>query len=228
MTWIKSLISFVFPGYCISCHERLPKGVPHICKTCFDKLPRYEGMETFYHPQDRVEGFVPFSEIRSDLIFSKHSDTRELIHLIKYDGYPELGYDLARHFAQRHLDRGHFSDISTIIPVPIAPHRLRTRGYNQSSFIAKGFGDIYQCPVIEDAIRRTSGSTQVRRDKESRWQAMQRVFEGKEGALSGKRVLLVDDVLTSGATVIHAAKVLYDVCGVESVSIYTLALDVYL
>lgn len=185
-------------------------------------------METFYHPHDRIEGFVPFSEIRSDLIFTKHSVTRELIHLIKYQGYPELGYKLARDFAHRHKELGHFADISTIIPVPIAPRRLKVRGYNQSSFIAKGFSEAYQCPVIEDALWRTSGNTQTKQDKESRWRSMDGVFEGREGALDGKRVLLIDDVLTSGATIIHASKVLYDTCGAESVSIYTLALDVYL
>lgn len=228
MTWIESLISFLFPGYCISCHERLPKEHRHICDKCFDRLPKYEGMEAFYHPHDRIEGFVPFSEIRSDLIFTKHSVTRELVHLIKYQGFPELGYKLARDFAYRHKELGHFADISVIIPVPIAPRRLKTRGYNQSSFIAKGFAEVYQYPIIEDALWRTSGNTQTKRSKESRWRAMNGVFEGRERALAGKRVLLIDDVLTSGATVIHASKVLYEVCGVESVSIYTLALDVYL
>lgn len=228
MTWIESLISFLFPGYCISCHERLPKEHRHICDKCFDRLPKYEGMEAFYHPHDRIEGFVPFSEIRSDLIFTKHSVTRELVHLIKYQGFPELGYKLARDFAHRHKELGHFADISVIIPVPIAPRRLKTRGYNQSSFIAKGFAEVYQYPIIEDALWRTSGNTQTKRSKESRWRAMNGVFEGRERALAGKRVLLIDDVLTSGATVIHASKVLYEVCGVESVSIYTLALDVYL
>ncbi|WP_278833783.1 ComF family protein [Porphyromonas cangingivalis] len=228
MTWIKSLISFLFPAYCISCHERLPKEHHHICEKCFEQLPKYEGLETFYHPHDRIEGFVPFSEVRSDLIFTKHSVTRELIHLMKYQGFPELGYKLARDFALRHKGLGHFADISAIIPIPVAPRRLKTRGYNQSSFIAKGFGEIYKCPVIEDVLWRTSGNTQTKRDKEARWKAMDGVFEGQEGALAGKRILLIDDVLTSGATVIHASKALYDICGAESVSIYTLALDVYL
>ncbi|MDO4695675.1 ComF family protein [Porphyromonas sp.] len=228
MDWIDSIISFLLPSYCIGCHDRLSKEHAHICDTCFELLPRYEGMETFYHPHDRIEGFVPFSEIRSDLIFTEHSTVRKLIHRIKYEGYPDLGYRIAKHFAMRHLELAHFSDVSAIIPVPITYQRLWSRGYNQSKAIAQGIADAYGLPIVEEALKRTSGSTQTNRDKVSRWEAMGGVFSGKSGVLEGRRVLLVDDVLTSGATVVHAAKALYDDCKVESVSVYTLALDVYL
>lgn len=227
-TWTEALLSFAFPCYCLSCGERLHSPKVHICDGCFDRLPKYEAFELFYHPQDRIEGLVPFSEIRSDLIFTKHSITRQLIHRIKYEGHPELGYKLSKTFAQRHLDLGHYPDISAIVPIPITPQSLRTRGYNQSYYIAQGIAEVYQIPIIEDALIRLPGSTQTRRDKESRWRGMTHAFEGVQDALSSKRVLIVDDVLTSGATVVHAAKTLYATCGVESVSVYTLALDVYL
>ncbi len=227
MSLIGDIVSFFFPTYCIECKKRMSGEDVHICPECFARLPRYEGMEVFYHPYDRMEGLVPFGEIRSDLIFTEESTVRKLIHLIKYSGYPNLGYKLSFRFATRHKELGHFTDTSLIIPMPLAPNRLKHRGYNQAYHIARGLSDVYGYPIVESALSREKSGSQTKRDKTSRWEALAGAFCGVPDSLKGKRVLLVDDVLTSGATVVHAARVLYDVCGVESVSVYTLALDVY-
>lgn len=224
---IKPLADFLYPGFCLGCETRLEGDRHFICPDCFEELPKYEGTERYYGAIDRLQGFVPFTEYQSDLIFRDPSITRTLIHNIKYNDYPMLGYELAKQFAPRHLELKHFIDVTMITPIPLTLSRLRKRTYNQSTYIAKGLAEIYQIPVIEGVLERNpSLGTQTKRGKEARWEHLEKAFLVPEGMnLSGKRILIVDDVLTTGATLINAAKVLID-AGAESVSFYTLALDV--
>lgn len=221
----RALREIICPTYCIACGARLNDTKLGVCSDCFDRLPRAEGLEQYYGGADRLAGHVPLAEVHYDLLFSEVSVTRLLIHDIKYNGLPQQATELVRHFAQRHLEAGHYQDVSCIVPVPIAPNRLKKRGYNQCSFIAKGLSEVYQIPVVEEALLRRNSGTQTNRKKESRWRALEGAFYGNAGVLEGRRVLLVDDLLTSGATLVHAARTLYQECGVESVSIYTLAID---
>lgn len=224
---IKSLVSFIYPAYCVGCEERLEEERRFICPTCFDALPKYQGMEPYYGALERLTGLVPFTEYQSDLIFNNPSVVRTMIHKMKYGGFPTLGTELAREFAPKHLELGHFSDTTMIVPVPLLRSRLHRRGYNQSTFIAKGIADIYELPIAEDVLlRRGRRGTQTQKGKEARWEHAQGAFFVPNNVdISGKRILVVDDVLTSGATLIQSGRALID-AGAESISFYTLALDV--
>lgn len=229
--WSDAVVSFFFPVYCVGCGKRLD-GSTHclVCSQCFDELPKYQGMEPYYKALDRLSGFLPFTEFQSDLIFTNPGLVRKLLHLFKYQGYPMLGYHLTSQFVAHHKSQGHFSDVSMIVPVPLLKSRLRKRGYNQSLYIAKAFAEVYQLPIEEGVlIRNKMGQgTQTKRSKEERWVAMADAFSLASGKdVSGKRILLVDDLLTTGATLIQAGRVLID-HGAESVSFYTLALDTLL
>lgn len=192
-------------------------------------MPKYQGMDLYYGATERLEGFLPFTELQSDLIFKNPSLARTLIHKIKYSGFPSLGYRLARDFAIAHKSLGHFVDVSMVVPVPLLKSRLHHRGYNQSTAIAKGIAEVYHIPLREDALYRVGKrGTQTLRGKEARWKHTQGIFCVPPTIdVSGKRVLVVDDVLTSGATLIQSGRALID-AGAESVSFYTLALDVLL
>lgn len=226
---IKELINFIYPTYCLGCGERLTDDFILICARCYDSMPKYAGMEPYYRAYDRLAGFVPFTEFQSDLIFKNPGLVRTLVHKIKYNGYPNVGYRLTRHFARQHLRVGHFTDVSLIVPIPLLRQRLYRRGYNQSTALAKGFADVYGLPLNESILKRKSGlGSQTNRGKESRWKHMYGAFYVSSKAdVKGRRILIVDDVLTSGATLINAGRALID-AGAESVSFYTLALDVLL
>ena len=218
------LSSTLFPHYCLVCGERLSADRLMICPTCLDLLPRYPGSEALYEAEKRLEGHAPFTEYRSDLGFMHHNPVRDLIHTIKYEDHPELGERLSRLYAPEHLRAGHFADIGVAVPVPLTPSRLRRRGYNQSTYIACGLTDILGIPLDETLLaRRDSHCTQTHRGRESRWESMKKAFYAPHPDLvSRRRVLIIDDVLTTGSTLTACALALM-AAGAESVSYYTLA-----
>lgn len=245
MSLLHELISFVFPCYCVRCHERLEGGRRFICPTCLDALPRYAGIAGGSDAYHRIAGAISFTEYQSSLIFRHDNAVRPLIHAFKYRGFPELAYQLSLHFAREHLAQGHFADCTAIVPVPLTPERLQKRGYNQSLYIAQGLADVYQIPIREDLLyRHSSRDTQTRRKRDERWQKMAGTFylreelQREQGGralseggrslceeLQEERILLVDDLLTTGSTLIHSARPLLE-AGIRSLSLYTLALDV--
>ena len=216
--------STLFPHYCLVCGERLSADRLMICPSCLDLLPRYAGSEALYDAEKRIEGHAPFTEYRSDLGFSHHNPVRDLIHTIKYEGYPELGERLGRLFAPEHLKAGHFADIGVAVPVPLTPSRLRQRGYNQSAHIARGLTDVLGIRLDETLLaRRDSAGTQTHRGREARWASMREAFYVPDpDKVSRRRILIIDDVLTTGATLSACALALME-AGAESVSYYTLA-----
>lgn len=220
----RELSSTLFPHYCLVCGERLSADRLMICPTCLDLLPRYPGSEALYEAEKRLEGHAPFTEYRSDLGFTHHNPVRDLIHTIKYEDHPELGERLSRLYAPEHLRAGHFADIGVAVPVPLTPSRLRRRGYNQSTYIAYGLTDILGIPLDETLLaRRDSHGTQTHRGRESRWESMKKAFYAPHPDLvSRRRVLIIDDVLTTGSTLTACALALM-AAGAESVSYYTLA-----
>lgn len=216
--------STLFPHYCLVCGERLSADRLMICPTCLDLLPRYPGSEALYDAEKRIEGHAPFTEYRSDLGFTHHNPVRDLIHTIKYEGHPELGERLGQLFAPEHLRAGHFADIGVAVPVPLTPSRLRRRGYNQSAYIARGLTGGLGIPLDETLLaRRDSAGTQTHRGREARWASMREAFFVPDpDKVSRRRILIIDDVLTTGATLSACALALME-AGAESVSYYTLA-----
>ena len=216
--------STLFPHYCLVCGERLSADRLMICPTCLDLLPRYPGSEALYDAEKRIEGHAPFTEYRSDLGFTHHNPVRDLIHTIKYEGHPELGERLGQLFAPEHLRAGHFADIGVAVPVPLTPRRLRRRGYNQSAYIARGLTGGLGIPLDETLLaRRDSAGTQTHRGREARWASMREAFFVPDpDKVSRRRILIIDDVLTTGATLSACALALME-AGAESVSYYTLA-----
>ena len=216
--------STLFPHYCLVCGERLSADRLMICPACLDLLPRYPGSEALYDAEKRIEGHAPFTEYRSDLGFTHHNPVRDLIHTIKYEGHPELGERLGQLFAPEHLRAGHFADIGVAVPVPLTPRRLRRRGYNQSAYIARGLTGGLGIPLDETLLaRRDSAGTQTHRGREARWASMREAFFVPDPSkVSRRRILIIDDVLTTGATLSACALALME-AGAESVSYYTLA-----
>ena len=222
------LVDTLFPSYCICCQSRLPAERRFICSTCFEALPRYEENTTYYDVETRLEGYVPYSEYHADLVFTHTNAVRDLIHLIKYRQSPELGRSLVEYFLPGHLEQGHYPDVSIVVPVPLAPKRLRHRGYNQSDFLAAPLAKALGAELMTDAVARRDrepSGTQTVRSRQQRWEHMEGIFSVKvPGTFTGRRVLLVDDLLTSGATLIRLAQTIMS-DGAESVSYYTLAVD---
>lgn len=135
---------------------------------------------------------------RSFIFFHQGGITQSLLHHLKYKGSKEIGYQLGEWFSNDLKDLS----LDVIIPVPLHKSKLRKRGYNQSEYFAKGMGDNLGVRIISDGItREVSTSTQTKKSKVKRWIDLENVYSKAPEHLSGKSVLVVDDVITTGATV---------------------------
>jgi ComF family protein len=154
----------------------------------------------------------------------KGSKYQLLVHQLKYKGMKELGAEMGKQFAIDLLQSNDFSSIDLICPVPLHPLRERKRGYNQSWWIALGMGSQMQKPVsIGNLNRVIANESQTRKNHFERWENVQSIFELRyPEAYSGKHILLVDDVVTTGATIEACAQTILSNTDAR-VSIATLA-----
>lgn len=167
-------------------------------------------------------GRIPVRNATSFLVFNKESRYRNLFHELKYKGQDLIGTEMGRLFGLE-LQGTPFAGVDMIHPVPLHPDKLRKRGYNQSALIAKGIAEILNIPVMSDlVIRTTETQTQTRKSRYDRWENVRNAFQiNYPEALCNKHVLLVDDVITTGATVEACTEALLAISGV-TVSIASL------
>lgn len=191
---------------------------------CWHDLPR-----TNYHTEadNKVAqlfwGRTTVNNATAWLLFRKGSHYQQLIHYLKYKGYREIGRVLGYQFGLE-LTTSPFAGNDIILPVPLHRSRLRVRGFNQSEFIAQGLSEALHIPMMkEPLVRRVQTATQTRKNRYERWQNVADIFIVPEReSVTGKRILLVDDVVTTGATLEAAVNTLLK-AGVASVDIATLA-----
>lgn len=223
--WCSSFVRLLFPRYCVVCGKPLQEGEEGICLRCNMDLPR-----TNYHlrrdnPVERMFwGKMPLERATAFFFYHKGSDSRHILHLLKYGDRKDLGELMGRLMAAELSDSGFFRKVDVIIPVPLHPRRQKARGYNQSECIARGISAVTGIPVDAVSLRRGRHTeTQTRKSAYERWTNVEGVFLlSHPERFAGKQLLLVDDVLTTGATTTACADVFRDVEGVR-ISILTLA-----
>lgn len=207
----KCLGDLFLPRLCAVCDRRLCTEEAAICASCLKDMPR-----TNYHlkKQNPCEelfyGRIPQSSLgRATAWFhyERESPYKQILWHLKYGGQAETGRTAGRIMSKELLRDAFFEGIDLIIPVPLAEKKRRQRGYNQSHFIAKGISEITGLPVITDCLRRiTSNESQTHKNRVERHLNVEGIFEAANGhLLEGKHVLLVDDVMTSGATLLACA-----------------------
>lgn len=173
----------------------------------------------------RMKGRFPFVAATSMLYFVKDSPVQHLLHRIKYQGQQQAGVDLGKMYGAELRVQESWKDIEVIIPVPLHPSRLHQRGYNQSACFARGLGESMQCKVLENGLQRVRATdTQTHMNRQERLKNTDQAFKVKmPEVLKNKHVLLVDDVMTTGATLEACVIPLLDLEGVR-VSLATLAI----
>ena len=225
----RHITDFFFPRSCVSCGRILASGEQFICLPCLTALPR---TRFHLHADNRMEknlwGKLPFERAASWLFYSKASLTYRIIAELKYRGNGDLGLFLGRCMAEELLPSGFFQGISCIIPVPLHSSRLRQRGYNQSGKLAEGIAQRTGIPVCTEAVvRHKKTESQTHKAGFMRWTAMQDAFTCTQpDMLRDKHVLLLDDVMTTGATIVACADACRDIPGIRF-SILTLAVAGY-
>lgn len=220
-----SLLHLFFPRYCVVCGSTLVEGEEAICTRCNIDMPR-----TNYHrvKDNLVErmfwGRIPMERATSYFFYRKGSDFRRILHLLKYGGRKELGAVMGRLMAADLQSADFFKDVDVIIPVPLHPRKRRARGYNQSEWIARGVSQLTGISVdATSVVREKQTETQTRKSTFERWVNVDGIFQLRHPELfAGKHVLIIDDVLTTGATTIACADVFCKVDGIR-ISVLTLA-----
>ncbi|WP_240935468.1 ComF family protein [Hymenobacter sp. HDW8] len=160
----------------------------------------------------------------SYLRFLRRGRVQHLLHQLKYQGQRDIGRVLGRWYGTELADHGFATEFDLIVPVPLHPSKLAKRGYNQSDTFAEGLSMSLQVPWSATALRRTEHtSSQTQKNRAERWQNVAEVFEVNQQAdILNKRILIVDDVLTTGATLEACATALL-AAGCSQVSIATIA-----
>ena len=213
-----------FPHICAGCGTDVLNHESPLCLRCIDQLP----VTNFHvHAGNAVEkhfwGKIPIHGATSYCHFTKSSLIQGLLHQLKYKGNQEIGRFLGQMMGKIIKTSNRFSDVEVLVPLPLYAARQRKRGYNQAAVLCEGMAAAMEVPVITDAIVRLSATaTQTHKNRIERWQNMQGRFMVTDPVVfNNKHVLLVDDVVTTGATLEACGQELLQHC--KQLSIATLA-----
>ena len=191
-----------YPHICVGCGKSLYKEEKYLCLNCLAHLPRTNlhrmannGLEKRFYGKAEIQHATAF------LYFEKATITQKLLHEIKYRGKKEFG-EILGVFLGAELRESRFDEIDAIVPVPLHVNRLKNRGYNQSEWIAKGIAHAMEKPLLTNVLRRIiENPTQTQKGVYERWENVSGIFcsENPE-TVEFKHLLLIDDVITTGAT----------------------------
>jgi ComF family protein len=200
---LEDFVSLFYPRYCHGCYSSLVKGEDLICTQCLLEMPK-----SYYHLQRenpfflKFSGRLPVSHVMTLYKFVKESRVQQVLHALKYKQQPELGEMLGKVYGHDLLEADFKSSFDLIVPVPLHVSRLRIRGYNQSEKFGKGLSQMLQVPCDDSCMaRKAPTETQTHKTKLTRWENVESIFHVvNPKPIAEKRILLVDDVVTTGAT----------------------------
>ncbi len=200
----KDFTSLFFPNYCLACNNTLVKGEEIVCTMCIAEMPQnnhHLDHENSLHA--RLVFRIPVIYAMAFLKFAKNSRVQHLLHALKYKNHPEIGVFLGKVYGSKLIDAGFSSEFDLILPIPLHASRRRKRGYNQSEKFAEGLSKKLDIPFSDTLLERTINTqTQTKKSRLNRWENVSDVFLLKDSSvIKGKHILLVDDVITTGATI---------------------------
>lgn len=207
-----SLGALMFPPVCHVCGELLAPDERFVCLHCLSTLPRTLYHRSRFNPMEqRLAGQLPFERATGWLFYTPDTDVARLVYDFKYHGYSGLGRELGKACGTELLPSGFFAGIDMVIPVPLHFLKEWKRGYNQSEMLAVGIGEATGIEVAGNLRAKRPHRSQTTREREDRWQNTSGIFAVSDPhSLKGKHVLIVDDICTTGATIISAGKALIE------------------
>ena len=220
------LADLIAPRMCTVCGRRLSVSELSVCARCNLHLPRTGFQLTPYdNPMARLFwGIIPTERVAALFYYEAHSEASNIVYDMKYHDHPETAYHMGRLLGREMGQARFFDGIDLIVPIPLAANRQRQRGYNQSMELAKGISNVTKIPVCSRAVRRIRfEKSQTLMNRQERIDNVEYVFELADPQTVDKRhVLLVDDVVTTGATMTACARQLLQT-GNTTISMASLA-----
>lgn len=201
--WWNDLLTFFFPVHCLVCGKKLSSPAQVLCLRCEFNLPRTGYMNRIDNPiSQSFWGRVPVEMGTSLFRFEKGSAYQVLLHELKYRGNQKAGYYMGRLLGNE-LVHSTYSGCDVMVPVPLHPRRFKERGFNQSEIIASGISASTGIPVVSNLLTRTvHNKSQTSLGRYARYENIHGNFQVSSNApdVNGKKILLVDDVITTGST----------------------------
>lgn len=215
--WLDSILNLFYPRVCAACGEPLLKDEETVCLKCRFTMPKTGYEKNPDNPMAQMfYGRVMFRAVTACFFFAKTGKVQHLIHELKYKGNKEAGVFLGQQLGESIKDAPLFQGIDCLIPVPLHPKREKQRGYNQSLMIAQGIHEATGIPMSEKyLIRAVHTATQTKKTADERFKNVKDIFEVRfSNELENKHILLIDDVLTTGATLEACAHQLEGIPGI--------------
>ncbi|MGZ3882249.1 MAG: ComF family protein [Flavisolibacter sp.] len=198
-----SLLHLAFPHVCEGCGTDRLQDDHLLCLHCLSSLPNTNFCQHSNNPVEKIFwGRIPVFSATAQFFFTKESMMQHLVHQLKYKGNKEMGIYLGELMGWSLFESGRFTCIDVLIPLPLHKSKQRLRGYNQSTLLCQGIAKVLEKPVLTEVVSRTEETeSQTRKNRIERWENMQGKFKLTDAsAIEGLNVLLVDDVITTGAT----------------------------
>ncbi len=207
---MEHLLNLLYPRLCVACDDLLEMNEQYICTKCLYHLPK-----TDFHLQENNEieqmlkTWFDVCHASAFFFFQKGSPFQKLLHELKYKGQKGIGLVFGGYVGTDFVLADKFTDVDVVVPVPLHPKKLKQRGYNQSEWIAKGIAEKLGKPIdTEHLVRIVANKSQTKTfNAEERKKNVENIFFVTDTSFfDGKHVLIVDDVLTTGATIASCAE----------------------
>lgn len=229
ITQLKNIFSnathLFYPHICTGCGSDLLEENNLLCLRCIHDLPHTNFANFENNPVEKhFWGRIPVVAGHSEFYFSKEFLIQHLIHQLKYKGDTAIGFYLGELMGKTMLNSSRFSSVDALIPLPLYTDKEHKRGYNQAAIICNGISSVMNVPVLNGhVIRQHATETQTRKHRTERWENVKGSFKvANKNALLNKHLLLVDDVITTGATLEACGNAILETQSVK-LSIATLA-----
>ena len=202
-TPLRDILHILFPAKCYHCGTPLVGDERFLCLNCQMHLSETCNANIPNNATEmRLAGRIPIIAGASFMYYEKGTPSQTILHQLKYFGNTKIGYTYGRILGQQLINSGRFNDIDIIIPVPLHKLKQWQRGYNQSEILCKGIASTFHKPICTNILyRNIYTKTQTHKNRIQRMDNMNGVFSIKNSHLiEGKHILLIDDVITTGAT----------------------------
>ena len=225
MALINDFMSLIYPRHCEACGTNLLKHEEFICNLCLVSLPKSNYHKNLNNELSFVfAGRIPLQNALCFYVFEKSGRVQQLLHAIKYQNQKELAEFIGKLYVKDLKESEILKNIDVVLPIPLHAKKLKQRGYNQSEWFAKGIASELNLKLDSTLLKKVnSTNTQTNKKKFERWENVEGVFELQNSeTLKNKHVLIIDDVITTGATIEAAWQALKNVEGIR-VSVLSIA-----